>query len=140
MVLVLVVVLVALGALMVWQAYSAYSHLRAVEERAPHVREQVLDGDQQGLRTVVKDIAHDSEQARQALAAAPEARGERPGQSDSFLLKVLLGVFAADSIGRFSIDEALIEGGYLIVDLSNEQFDDEPRHSGDTIMRGELRS
>ncbi|HJE52393.1 MAG TPA: anti-sigma factor [Tessaracoccus flavescens] len=53
---------------------------------------------------------------------------------------VSVGVFAADSIGRFSIDEALIEGGYLIVDLSNEQFDDEPRHSGDTIMRGELRS
>lgn len=53
---------------------------------------------------------------------------------------VSVGVFAADSIGRFSIDEALIEGGYLIVDLSNERFDDEPRHSGDTIMRGELRS
>lgn len=53
---------------------------------------------------------------------------------------VSVGVFASDSIGRFSIDEALIEGGYLIVDLSNERFDDEPRHSGDTIMRGELRS
>lgn len=52
---------------------------------------------------------------------------------------VSVGVFAADSLGQFTVDEALIDSGYLIVDLSNEQFDDEPRHSGDTIMRGELR-
>ena len=51
---------------------------------------------------------------------------------------VSVGVFAADEVGRFAIDESLIESGYLIVDLSNELFDDEPRHSGDTIMRGEL--
>lgn len=51
---------------------------------------------------------------------------------------VSVGVFAADAVGRFTIDPALVESGYLIVDLSNELFDDEPRHSGDTIMRGEL--
>ena len=52
---------------------------------------------------------------------------------------ISVGVFAADEVGRFTIDPSLIESGYLIVDLSNELFDDEPRHSGDTIMRGELR-
>ncbi|MCC2592447.1 anti-sigma factor [Tessaracoccus sp. OS52] len=51
---------------------------------------------------------------------------------------VSVGVFAAESVGRFAVDESLIESGYLIVDLSNEQFDDEPRHSGDTIVRGQL--
>lgn len=52
---------------------------------------------------------------------------------------ISVGVFAADEVGRFTIDTSLIESGYLIVDLSNELFDDEPRHSGDTIMRGELQ-
>ena len=52
---------------------------------------------------------------------------------------ISVGVFAADEVGRFTIDPSLIESGYLIVDLSNELFDDEPRHSGDTIMRGELQ-
>lgn len=52
---------------------------------------------------------------------------------------ISVGVFAADDVGRFTIDRSLIESGYLIVDLSNELFDDEPRHSGDTIMRGELQ-
>ncbi|HSO68395.1 MAG TPA: hypothetical protein VLQ67_02035 [Arachnia sp.] len=52
---------------------------------------------------------------------------------------ISVGVFAADEVGRFTIDSSLIESGYLIVDLSNELFDDEPRHSGDTIMRGELQ-
>lgn len=53
---------------------------------------------------------------------------------------ISVGVFAADEVGRFTVDDALIDSGYLIVDLSNEPFDDEPRHSGDTIMRGELRA
>ncbi|MHA6511059.1 hypothetical protein [Tessaracoccus sp. Z1128] len=52
---------------------------------------------------------------------------------------ISVGVFTAETVGRFTVDEALIEAGYLIVDLSNELFDDEPRHSGDTIMRGALQ-
>lgn len=51
---------------------------------------------------------------------------------------VSVGVFAEGTSGRFVIDQALVESGYLIVDLSNEDFDDEPRHSGDTIVRGQL--
>ena len=53
---------------------------------------------------------------------------------------VSVGVFAAGTAAKFFVSDALIEAGYLIVDLSNEEFDDEPRHSGDTIMRGELRA
>lgn len=53
---------------------------------------------------------------------------------------VSVGVFVAGTAAKFHISDALIEAGYLIVDLSNEEFDDEPRHSGDTIMRGELRA
>lgn len=53
---------------------------------------------------------------------------------------ISVGVFVAGTAAKFHISDALIEAGYLIVDLSNEEFDDEPRHSGDTIMRGELRA
>ena len=53
---------------------------------------------------------------------------------------VSVGVFTAGTAAKFHVSDALIEAGYLIVDLSNEEFDDEPRHSGDTIMRGELRA
>ncbi|RMB57495.1 anti-sigma factor [Tessaracoccus antarcticus] len=53
---------------------------------------------------------------------------------------ISVGIFTAGTAGDFFIDDALIDAGYLIVDLSNEEFDDEPRHSGDTIMRGELRA
>ena len=53
---------------------------------------------------------------------------------------VSVGVFAAGSPAKFFVSDALVEAGYLIVDLSNEEFDQESRHSGDTIMRGELRT
>lgn len=51
---------------------------------------------------------------------------------------VSVGVFAAGSSAQFYVTDELINEGYLVVDLSNEEFDEEPRHSGDTIMRGEL--
>lgn len=39
---------------------------------------------------------------------------------------------------RFAIDEALIEQGYVIVDISREGFDEMPEHSGDSVVRGTL--
>jgi hypothetical protein len=36
------------------------------------------------------------------------------------------------------VSQELIDEGYVIVDISREQFDDQPAHSGDTIVRGEL--
>lgn len=38
----------------------------------------------------------------------------------------------------FPIDQKLIDEGYVIVDISREQFDDNPAHSGDSIVRGKL--
>lgn len=51
---------------------------------------------------------------------------------------VSVGVFAAGTDAQFHVSADLIEQGYLIVDLSNEEFDTEARHSADTVMRGEL--
>lgn len=45
-----------------------------------------------------------------------------PGQSDQ----------------SFAIPQALLDRGYVIVDISREGFDDAPQHSGDSIVRGTL--
>ncbi len=43
-----------------------------------------------------------------------------------------------DGSQRFAIDQALIDEGYVIVDISREGFDDRPEHSGDSVARGTL--
>ncbi|WP_269451805.1 hypothetical protein [Tessaracoccus coleopterorum] len=36
---------------------------------------------------------------------------------------------------RLPLDPALIPAGYVIVDLSDEPFDENPAHSGRTLLR-----
>ncbi len=50
---------------------------------------------------------------------------------------VSLGVLSSDQ-ATFPVPPDAIAQGYTIVDLSHEQFDDRPQHSGDSIMRGTL--
>lgn len=38
----------------------------------------------------------------------------------------------------FAIPQELLDQGYVIVDISREGFDDQPEHSGDSIVRGAL--
>lgn len=40
--------------------------------------------------------------------------------------------------GTFPISQRLLDEGYVVVDISREQFDDKPQHSGDSIVRGSL--
>lgn len=42
------------------------------------------------------------------------------------------------SAATFPISQRLLDEGYVVVDLSREQFDDKPQHSGDSIVRGSL--
>lgn len=52
---------------------------------------------------------------------------------------VSVGVLRPDEGSqRFAIDQALIDQGYLIVDISREGFDEKPEHSGDSLVRGTL--
>jgi hypothetical protein len=52
---------------------------------------------------------------------------------------VSIGVLPNGSSGQdFTVPRALIEQGYVIVDISHEQFDDRPQHSGDSLLRGSL--
>ena len=49
---------------------------------------------------------------------------------------VSVGVLAPGDQGSFPISQSLIDEGYVIVDISREQFDDAPTHSGDSLLRG----
>lgn len=80
------------------------------------------------------------------IVDVPEGATHEGGYVEVWLINIDLarmvsvGVFAAGTAAEFFVSDDVVDGGYLIVDLSNEEFDDEPRHSGDTIMRGELRA
>ncbi len=50
---------------------------------------------------------------------------------------VSLGVLSSTQ-ATFPVPPDAIAQGYTIVDLSREQFDDKPQHSGDSVMRGTL--
>jgi hypothetical protein len=50
---------------------------------------------------------------------------------------VSLGVMATPQ-GVFPVPSGAIEQGYTMVDLSHEQYDNRPQHSGDSLMRGTL--
>ncbi|GAA2733953.1 hypothetical protein GCM10009867_12960 [Pedococcus aerophilus] len=53
---------------------------------------------------------------------------------------VSLGVLRADGRSSFPVTQQLLDEGYVIVDISREGFDDKPEHSGDSLVRGTLRS
>jgi hypothetical protein len=50
---------------------------------------------------------------------------------------VSLGVLSTEK-ATFSVPANAIAQGYTVVDLSRQQFDEKPGHSGDSIMRGTL--
>ena len=51
---------------------------------------------------------------------------------------VSVGVLQPGESGTFPVTQALIDQGYVIVDISKEQFDDKPAHSGNSLLRGHL--
>lgn len=51
---------------------------------------------------------------------------------------ISIGVLDEGASQRFAVPQAAVDAGYVIVDISEEQYDDDPTHSGDSIMRGQL--
>lgn len=51
---------------------------------------------------------------------------------------ISVGALGSGRDTQLVVPASAIEAGYRIVDLSNERYDDEPAHSGDSIMRGKL--
>jgi hypothetical protein len=51
---------------------------------------------------------------------------------------VSIGVLRGGGAETFPISQALIDHGYVVVDISREGFDDKPQHSGDSLARGTL--
>ncbi len=77
------------------------------------------------------------------LRIAMSAPVPGPGYLEVWLLNadgkrmVALGVMGA-SASTFPVSAELIDKGYVIVDVSREEFDDKPQHSGDSLVRGRL--
>lgn len=53
---------------------------------------------------------------------------------------ISIGVALTDHPVQLTIPADALAQGYRIVDLSHEAYDDQPQHSGDSIMRGSLSS
>ncbi|MGB7819072.1 MAG: anti-sigma factor, partial [Ornithinibacter sp.] len=52
---------------------------------------------------------------------------------------VSIGVLSPEQSDQsFTISPDLIDQGYVIVDISREGYDDQPQHSGDSVVRGTL--
>lgn len=51
---------------------------------------------------------------------------------------VSVGVLRTPGTDTFPVSQALIDKGYVVVDVSREGFDDKPQHSGDSLVRGRL--
>lgn len=52
---------------------------------------------------------------------------------------VSIGVYEAGDAARYPVLQSLLDQGFLLVDLSREPLDGNNNHSGDSIVRGELR-
>jgi hypothetical protein len=50
---------------------------------------------------------------------------------------VSLGMLEGDQ-GRFDLPDGLDLADYPVVDVSEEHFDGDPAHSGDSVVRGDL--
>ncbi|MDQ2756927.1 MAG: anti-sigma factor [Actinomycetota bacterium] len=107
--------------------------------------------------TTVASVALDTLDTRQHLGEAVLQRHDGtldlrvemgsldtgPGYLEVWLLNadgkrmVSLGVMSQAGT-TFPVSSALIEKGYVIVDVSREGFDDRPAHSGDSLVRGRL--
>ncbi|OFE18833.1 hypothetical protein BA895_01255 [Humibacillus sp. DSM 29435] len=51
---------------------------------------------------------------------------------------VSVGMLRGNGIASFPISQNLIDQGYVVVDISRQQFIEDTTHSGDSVMRGRL--
>ncbi|BDZ53505.1 anti-sigma factor [Agromyces marinus] len=89
-----------------------------------------VEADAAGERTIVVDLA--------AEVASGEVREVWLIRSDASGL-VSLGLMDGDS-ARFAVPAGIDLDEYPLVDVSAEPVDGDPAHSGDSIVRGELRA
>lgn len=123
----------------------------------------VLDGDPEPTpgpsRTVIAQASLDTLDTKQKVGSADlvetsgvadlTVRTDGIEASDGYIevwlinrdLKRMVSVGVLDTGLRdqtFTVPADLVAQGYVIVDVSREPFDEDARHSGETLMRGEL--
>ncbi|MDF8266158.1 anti-sigma factor [Luteipulveratus flavus] len=82
-----------------------------------------------------------------AVSLRVDANEPQPGQGylEVWLINtdgtrmISLGVLRGRGSVEFPVTQAVIDAGYTTVDVSHEQFDDKPAHSGDSLVRGRLQ-
>lgn len=95
-------------------------------------------GAQEGTATLVETPAG----VELRVATSPVSAGN--GYLEVWLINtdgkrmVSVGVLSNGTSGTFPVARGLIDAGYLIVDISREGLDDQPQHSGDSVVRGKL--
>ena len=92
--------------------------------------EALVEEDADGVRSIVVDL--DSQVPSGSVREVWLIRSDASGL-------VSLGLLDGPS-GRFTVPSGIDLADYPIVDVSAEPVDGEPAHSGDSIVRGELRS
>ncbi|MBT0993566.1 anti-sigma factor [Cellulomonas sp. DKR-3] len=92
--------------------------------------EALVETDSSGRRVLVVDLADDVPAGgfREVWLLRPDVSG-----------LVSVGTLDGTS-GRFDLPEGLDLAEFSVVDVSQEVFDGDPAHSGDSIVRGPLRS
>ncbi|KQU70868.1 anti-sigma factor domain-containing protein [Phycicoccus sp. Root101] len=94
----------------------------------------------QGMATLLR------EDDQELLSVRTERLDAGSGYLEVWLLNrdgkrmVSLGVLRSDGRSSFPVTQQLIDEGYVIVDISREGFDERPEHSGDSLVRGTLKS
>ena len=97
-----------------------------------------VDGSQKLGRADLLDQGGETE-----LQVSTAAMPATPGFVEVWLLKddgkrmLSIGVLDSQN-GVFAVPPSALAQGYRIVDLSRELYDNDARHSGDSIMRGTL--
>ena len=74
----------------------------------------------------------------QVVLAAPVARSSSRLINKDGRRMISIGFVHGTEQQQFVIDPRLLDEGYVIVDVSREPLDGDPKHSGDSIVRGTL--
>jgi anti-sigma-K factor RskA len=122
---------------------AAVGALRPDQPQVTVVAQTDLDTLDTGARLGVADLVEHNGVTDLALHTDPMSAGS--GYLEVWLINrdgermVSLGVMEPGRTDQtFTVPAALVQEGYVVVDISREPFDTDARHSGDSLARGTL--
>ena len=116
---------------------------RAVEPAETPIASAVLEPLPEWPGTSGEAVVEQTAEGQRQIVVSVDAPAPEGTYREVWLLKpdvsglVSLGVLEGDE-GRFDVPEGLDLSAYPVVDISEERFDGDPAHSGDSVVRGPL--